>query len=92
MAPERVTSPNRHAIARCFGTALKFALIGAVAVGTLAFIHVAWDSYKFQASGEVPVDDPRFIFLGITILGVLVGGALGAVLGVGVGLLRRGKS
>ena len=91
MAPEQVTLPKSGTVPRHLGTATKFALIGAVILGAIAYVHVAWDGHAFQASGLNAVDDPRLIFLSITVLGALVGGAAGAVVGLGVSLLRSRK-
>ena len=73
-------------------SAMKYAAIGALAMGIIALVHVSWDSYKFAQSGRTPVDDAILVFASITILGVVVGGALGAVVGLAVGLFRKGRN
>ena len=85
MAPSPL--PYQATSARCLRYALKFSAIGAVSLGTIAFVHVSWDAYKFQASGLVPVDDPALMLLGITLFGTFVGGVLGAILGIGAGAI-----
>ena len=86
--PETMPQPEQSTTARCFRYALKFAMWSAGVLGTLSFLYVAWDARDFLLTGRVPVDDPMYVLLTITILGVLAGAAGGAVLGIGIGVLQ----
>ena len=79
-------------LSRSLKRAGKFAAVGALILGVAAFLHVAWDTYKFGQSGRTPVDAPVWVFLSITLLGIFTGAALGGVAGFVVGALQRGKN
>ena len=70
----------------------KFAFWGALLLGTVAFVHVWWDAFRFSASGQQPVDDVRYVTLSITALGVIVGAAVGATAGAVVSVVKRHKT
>lgn len=45
------------------------------------FVHVWWEGYRLSATSQQPVDDIRYVTLGITALGVIVGALSGAIAG-----------
>jgi hypothetical protein len=67
----------------------KFALGGALILGSLALVHVWWEGYEFAASDEVPVDDVRYVTVSITALGVIVGAILGTLAGAVTAFVKR---
>ena len=53
-------------------------------------MNALWDRYQFSAlnPGRQPVDDFFLVILSVTALGAVVGGCIGATLGVLVSLMK----
>ena len=76
---------------RYLRSAGKYAAIGALVLGAVAFIHTMWDAYKFSLSGRESHHPIVLVTSIITALGVAVGGAVGAVVGVVVAFVKGRK-
>ena len=66
----------------------KYAAIGALTLGAIAFLHTAWDAYKFSLSGRESQHPIMLVTIFITALGVMAGGAIGAAVGLVVALIK----
>jgi hypothetical protein len=86
MAP--IATSRKEMKGRCLRSAAKYAAIGALVLGAVAFIHTAWDAYKFSLSGRESQHPIVLVTSIITALGLVAGGAVGAVVGVVVAFIK----
>ncbi len=76
---------------RYLRSAARYAAIGALVLGAVAFIHTAWDAYEFSLSGHESQHPIVLVTSIITALGVVVGAAAGAAVGVAVAFIKGRK-